>query len=185
MSMSKKLLVSGLSLFALTACGTKEDVSESEAWGKSSQITTVKGRISWCHDGDTCTATIDGTGQRLQLRLAGLDAPEVSGGSDGKGQPLGQKSRDFTFSKVKGKPVEIKLIEKDPYGRTVAEIFVGGQNVNMMNVEAGLAEAYKWATWKINKAAYRAAEGEAKKKKAGVWGLPDYQSPGDFRHGKE
>ena len=180
----KTFVATGVAALALslTACGTSQETSETDAAGAGSFTPmSVKGRITSCHDGDTCSAVVDGTRQRLQLRFAGVDAPEVSGGASGKGQPFGVKARDFLNSKVKGKRLEIRLIEKDMYGRTIAEVFADGQLVNLMLVQEGLAEAYKWAPNKINKKAYRDAEIQARNYRKGVWSQNDYLSPGDFR----
>ena len=58
---------------------------------------------------------------------------------------------------------------------------MGGKLVDILMVEAGYAEAYKWATGPINKQAYKSAEQTAKAAKRGIWSLSDYESPGDFR----
>jgi micrococcal nuclease len=141
---------------------------------------TFTGRVSSCHDGDTCV--VDRDGERVTLRFAGIDAPEVSGGPDNRGQPMGRDARDLLNDLVRGKTVKVRAIEPDPYGRTVAEVFVDTKLVNMVMVEKGMAEAYRWATNEIDKVAYRRAEERARDAERGVWSLDDYESPSDFRH---
>lgn len=175
----------GLALVALatlsTGCGTKQeektDASSAEAVGEAEE---VQGTVKTCHDGDTCNVVLD-DGEYLTVRLSGIDAPEVSGGDDGQGQPFGREARDFLRGLVKGKHVTVRKIDKDPYKRTIGEILVNGKLVDIQMVEAGFAEAYKWATGPINKQAYKAAEQSAKAAKKGIWSLEDYESPGDFR----
>jgi endonuclease YncB( thermonuclease family) len=183
-------VIAASSMLAVYGCGSAtgeqtEDMSDVEGYSYYSKFKpeVTYGKIRNCHDGDTCNAELD-DGSRINLRLAGIDAPEVSGGAGNKGQPLGREARDFTNSQVKGKRVRIHKIELDPYSRTVAEIFVGNKLINIQLVELGYAEAYKWATWKINKKAYRVAEGDAKQRHKGVWGRDDYESPGEFRKHK-
>ncbi len=181
----RKLLPSlalALVAYSATGCGTKEDsqdTSDSEAW-KSVKAEEVQGTVKYCHDGDTCQVRL-ADGANLTVRLGGIDAPEVSGGSSNKGQPFGRDARDFLSSLVKGKKVTVRKIELDPYGRTVGELFVNGKLVNIQLTEKGLAEAYKWATWKVNKKAYAKAEAAAKSQQLGIWSQESYVSPGKFR----
>jgi endonuclease YncB( thermonuclease family) len=172
----------------LTACGrAASDPAElaSRRSGPPSAKPTegprLAGTIVSCHDGDTCHLRLDGQ-KVMILRLAGIDAPEVMGGPDNKGQPFGQAARDFLVGQVKGKAVSVRAIELDPYGRTVAEIYDATGLVNLRLVQQGLAEAYRYATSRVDKAAYRAAEDTAKAAKLGVWSEgSSYVSPGDFR----
>lgn len=163
----------------LQACGAQESTSESEAMPVQAG-STVSGRVLTCHDGDTCNIMLTGQNRRFTVRLAGIDAPEVSGGESG-GQPLGKDSRGLLNGLVKGKDVKVRTVELDPYGRMVGEIYVGTKLVNMLIVEKGMAEAYRWADNRVNKKAYRDAEKRAKLARAGVWSLSQYESPGEFR----
>ena len=189
----------------LTGCGSGSSASDTEFWKKRktakaapAKVTvpetvvsdpassaklpfaTEDAYVNRCHDGDTCTITLT-SGAAMTIRLAGIDAPEVMGGVDGKGQPLGTDARDLLSSLVRGKNVQVREIEKDPYGRTVGEFYVNGELQNIKLVQAGLAEAYKWATNVVDKKAYAAAENAARSAKKGIWALGDYTSPSDFR----
>ena len=102
--------------------------------------------IKNCYDGDTCT-TIDGE----RIRLACIDTPEIKGK---KADPIPAKeARDFLNNLLVNKKVSIKRITKDRYGRTVAEIFVEGTNIQKLMVQNGFAKIYRkysfqcdWAT---------------------------------------
>ena len=103
--------------------------------------------IKGCYDGDTCTAM---TGEKI--RLACIDTPELKG-KDANKIPA-EKARDFLNQLVANKKVSIKRITKDRYGRTVAEIYKDGTNIQELIVKKGYGKIYKrysyqceWAKW--------------------------------------
>ena len=134
-------------------------------------------------DGDTITVNCDG--EKLKIRFCGIDAPEGS-------QELGSESKALLSKLVEGKQVFIRPIEKDRYGRTVAEVEVKGDRkgnngeyevllVNSEMVRAGLAYHYKqYSSNCIHKEAIASAEDFAKDKKLGVWS-GNYEKPWDYR----
>jgi endonuclease YncB( thermonuclease family) len=85
-------------------------VPDSEVW----RVAETKDAI---HDGDTMRLT-NGS-KELRIRLCGIDSPELS-------QPLGFAARDYLRSLVAKSDgtVYVTSIEKDRYGRTVAELLV-------------------------------------------------------------
>ena len=83
--------------------------------------------IRRCYDGDTCTTS---TGEKI--RLACIDTPEMRGK---RAQPeRARAARDHLQAMVVGKPVSLRRITSDRYGRTVGELFVGGMNVQQAMV---------------------------------------------------
>ena len=99
----------------------------------STQQTTI---IENCYDGDTCTTT-----EGEKIRLACIDTPELRGE---KADPIPAKAaRDYLNELVAGKEVEIRRITKDRYGRTVAELFQEGLNVQRLLVSKGYAQIYE------------------------------------------
>ena len=92
--------------------------------------------IKSCYDGDTCTAV---TGEKI--RLACIDSPELKG-KDANKIPA-EKARDFLNQLVANKKVSIKRITKDRYGRTVAEIYKDGTNIQELIVKKGYGKIYK------------------------------------------
>ena len=81
-------------------------------------------------DGDSLV--VDSGGYRVDVRLAGIDAPESS-------QPSGDEARSALSSLVAGKEVELRLVGGDAYRRVVAHILVDGVDVNAEMVRRGLA----------------------------------------------
>ena len=96
--------------------------------------------IKSCYDGDTCTA-IDGE----KIRLACIDTSELRG----KNSDLekGIEARDFLNQLVANKKVSIRRITKDRYGRTVAEIYKDGKNIQELIVNKGYGKIYKKYTY--------------------------------------
>ena len=100
--------------------------------------------ITKVYDGDTVTADVDlgfRTWRRGEsLRLFGIDAPELRGAS----RPDGLRSRDALRARVLGKEVVICTIKDrtGKYGRYLAEIYLGEENVNRWLVRQGFAVEY-------------------------------------------
>ena len=98
-------------------------------------LTSEKVVITSCYDGDTCTSS---TGEKI--RLACIDSPELRGEN---ADPIPAKAaRDHLSELVVGRKVTIRRITTDRYGRTVAEIFVDGSNVQQQLVASGHASIY-------------------------------------------
>tara|TARA_S200000501_G_scaffold252935_1_gene237007 strand:+ start:1192 stop:1575 length:384 start_codon:yes stop_codon:yes gene_type:complete len=92
--------------------------------------------IKSCYDGDTCTA-VDGE----KIRLACIDTPELKGKNANK--IAAEEARDFLNQLVANKKVSIKRMTKDRYGRTVAEIYKDGTNIQELIVNKGYGKIYK------------------------------------------
>ena len=91
--------------------------------------------IRSCYDDDTCRST---TGEKI--RLACIDTPELRGK---RAQPKRVRaSRDHFQAMVVGKPVSLRRITTDRYGRTVGELFVGGMNVQQAMVASRHAQIF-------------------------------------------
>jgi endonuclease YncB( thermonuclease family) len=128
-------------------------------------------------DGDSFTVRRGGEEQKI--RLCGVDAPE-------KTQPLGKEAKEKLQQLVdsaKGK-VAIVPVEKDRYGRTVAEVFLmtePEQSAQEELLTAGMVYVYpKYVDGCPNAMAFKAAEAIGKSQKVGVW-EKEYQRPWDYR----
>ena len=92
-------------------------------------------RIKSCWDGDTCTTT---TGEKI--RLACIDTPELRGR---KADPVpATAGRGYLRELVVDNSVGVRRVATDRYGRTVAELFVDGSNVQQQLVASGHADIY-------------------------------------------
>ena len=99
------------------------------------------------------------------------------------GQPFSQQSTKHLAGLVLNKIVDIKSHGPDRYGRTLGEVFLDGNNINLEMVKSGLAEVYRGTPAKgQNMEPYWKAEEEAKRAGKGMWVLGDkYVSPREWR----
>ena len=82
-------------------------------------MTKKKETVTRVFDGDTFLTK----SRKHAVRLANVNAPE-------KGKPSGTKATQELRNLIKGKPVEVIPVARDPYGRTVAKVKVEGKSVN-------------------------------------------------------
>ena len=59
------------------------------------------------------------------------------------GQPFSQQSTKHLAGLVLNKVVDVKSHGPDRYGRTLGEVFLDGNNINLEMVKSGLAEVYR------------------------------------------
>ena len=122
-------------------------------------------------DGDTITVTHDG--QKIKIRLYGIDCPE------GK-QPYGDEAKAFTESLCSGRQVTLIVKDKDRYGRLVAEVVLSGGNVlNHEIVRAGYGWWYR--KYAPDDQTLKALEAEARAAGRGLWADPNPIAPWDWR----
>lgn len=140
---------------------------------------TLRGRVVSVADGDTVTVS-DGRHVAHIIRLAGIDAPE-------KAQAYGKLSRQNLVRQVAGQTVEVEWRKTDKYGRQVGTIWLGGVDVNLAQVEAGLAwhyKAYADEQSADDRQHYAQAEDHARRRHIGLWRDTDPTPPWDFRQAR-
>lgn len=145
-------------------------------WSISASAATLVGQVVGVTDGDTVTV-LDEQKQQHKVRLAGIDAPE-------KRQPFGQRSKKALSDSVFGKAVSIEWEKLDRYGRIVGKIIVDAKDVNLSQVEAGLAwwyQRYSAEQSVADQRLYALAEDEAKRERLGLWKETEPVAPWDFR----
>jgi endonuclease YncB( thermonuclease family) len=105
--------------------------------GMAAPAATTTARVVRVVDGDTVVVTdlqvanyIDS--MNVRVRLHGIDAPEC-------GMPFGPEAQQFLEHLTLGKSVLLVSEGQDRYRRTVATLSVGGQDVGLAMLEAGLA----------------------------------------------
>jgi len=121
--------------------------------------------VTSIYDGDTMRVTLDlgfDTYRHVNLRLAGLDAPEVTGESKDAGRAV----RDWVSRQIgKAKQVTVESTEVDKYGRCLAVVYVDGRSLNDLLVNGGMALAYsggdRAGTWTASKLASARAWAES------------------------
>ncbi len=125
-------------------------------------------------DGDTIRIK-DKTNTKVTIRLACIDAPETRQGMSDKW------STQMLKGMIEGKPKSLQTKVKDPYGRTVGEIYVGSTNVNLQMVRQGAAFTYRQYLKQCDLDAYLKAEAMAKREKQGVWAPYQTQLSWEYR----
>ena len=90
-------------------------------------------------DGDTIDVSIDlgfKISHRIRLRLAGIDAAEVS-------SERGKVTRDMLRATLDGRRVKITTYSPDKYGRYLAEVWVESEvSINRQLIDNGVVKAY-------------------------------------------
>jgi micrococcal nuclease len=130
---------------------------------------TYTGKCVGVHDGDTIS--VMKAGKAVKIRLEGIDCPEL-------GQDFGTRAKQFTSALVFGKDVEVKEYNRDIYRRTVARVYIGGQDVSLDLVKAGLAWHFKKYS---SDPVLSEAEEQARSQKVGLWSMPSPIPPWEFR----
>jgi micrococcal nuclease len=95
-------------------------------------------------DGDTIDVEIDlGFYMyfRTRLRLSGINTPELRD-KDPIVRNLAQVAKQFLVMKILDKQVIIHSYKKDKYGRFLAEVYLGDENINTTLLIEGLAVPY-------------------------------------------
>lgn len=133
------------------------------------------------YDGDTLRV-VRGD-EELKIRFCGIDAPELQ-------QPLGVESRDYLRSLINqgDSTIHVLPIEKDRYGRTVAELWIPIKpdfeqeiHLNTAMVEAGMAYHYeRYSGNCVSPENLDWAEEIARNEKLRVWN-GSHQKPWEWR----
>jgi endonuclease YncB( thermonuclease family) len=96
---------------------------------------SLSGIVIGVADGDTITV-LDDRLQQHKVRLAGIDAPE-------KGQDFGLRSKQNLSSMTYRMQAVVEGKKIDRYGRLVGKVLVGGMDVDLKQIEAGMAWFYR------------------------------------------
>lgn len=133
----------------------------------------IAGRVVGVTDGDTVTIRTEA--ETLKVRLTGIDTPE-------RGQPFGTKAKQALSGKVFGKDVTLNSSGKDRYGRTLGEIIVDGESVNVWLVRA--VWVWRYERYAPDDTQLRDAQQAAKRVKLGLWADANPVPPWEWRRSK-
>jgi endonuclease YncB( thermonuclease family) len=128
----------------------------------SAAIAAAPVTITGIIDGDTVRARV-ADGRQIKIRIYGIDAPE-------RRQPYGQRATQAIKSLISGKRIEMEVMDKDRYGRTVARLLANGQDVGGEMVAAGYAWVYpQFCRLLCICAEYESGEKSARDARLGLW----------------
>ena len=154
--MITKLTIVGFGLVLAGAAADQRGVSQTgrrDLVGR--QVNAVVTRVA---DADTLEATVAGESHPIRIRLEGIDAPE-------QGEVFSREAAAFLRTLVFDQRVRVLGRELDRYGRLVARVRKGDNDVSVRLVRAGLAcHAYAYD------AALAREEAQARAARAGFWG---------------
>lgn len=139
--------------------------------GSTAFADTLRGPVVGVKDGDTISVLI--AGKAIAVRLSDIDAPEL------KGQAFAASSKQSLSELVFNQQVELDIIGRDTYGRTIARVRRGDLDVNLEQVRRGYAWAYRKYT---RDPAILAAESNARLAAMGLWRDSEQTPPWEFRH---
>lgn len=121
-------------------------------------------------------------GKTITIRLGCIDSPELAQ------KPWGEQARNRLLLLLPpGIAVKVREIDRDRYGRTVAELYLGNRSVNLQMVEEGQAVVYRQylSGCAATKDQYLQAQTQAQQKRLGFWNQPSPFMPWDFRRTKD
>jgi micrococcal nuclease len=129
--------------------------------------------------GDGDTLRVQGQDGPVTIRVACVDAPESS---QAFGPEATLRLRQLLST---GQSVDVRAIERDRYGRTVAEIYSGGQSIGLQLVREGYAVVYEQyiSGCAVTADDYRQAESAARNAERNFWSQSNPTMPWDFRRG--
>ena len=141
------------------------------------QPQTIIGKVVGVSDGDTITV-LDEQKRQHKIRLEGIVAPESS-------QDFGSRSKQSLSDLVFGKTVTVTSWKKDKYGRTLGTVTLDGKDINLEQVQRGMAWSYRYSAVRPEEPTpEELAEEQARKEKRGLWADPAPIPPWEFRRGK-
>jgi endonuclease YncB( thermonuclease family) len=130
-----------------------------------------QGIVSHVTDGDTVWVRPDDGAPPQQVRIDGIDAPEIC-------QAFGRDSREALAHHLLRKHVTVLTRGEDDYRRTIARIHAGRSDVGKWMVTHGYAWSYRF---RRDLGPYRHEEARARSQRLGLWQQADPESPRDFR----
>ena len=126
-------------------------------------------------DGDTITVRDEK--QNYKVRLAGIDTPE-------KGQPFAKRAHQNLSNLAHEKQAIVDCYKTDQYKRKVCRVWVGGNDIALAQVQAGLAwhfKRFEKEQTASERVAYAQAEDEARLRKRELWQDTKPVPPWEYR----
>jgi endonuclease YncB( thermonuclease family) len=165
----KQIMLVTLMLWALTSGPSSATVQPC--------ANQIHGKVERVIDGDTFVMRTQ-AGDKMTLRLAGIDAPE-------KKMPFGNAAKAMLIKLLNQTTLAACPSKTDRYGRTIATVFSGGEDVNLALIKEGLAWHFKrYARDQPSDqvTAYADAEIKARSQVKGLWYGDSPIPPWDWRH---
>jgi endonuclease YncB( thermonuclease family) len=144
---------------------------DARAAGGSYHETVMTAQVTYITDGDTLWVRPLAGGAPFKVRLEGLDAPEIC-------QTWGPQSRVALQERLIRQSVVVVIHRYDDYGRAVAKIEFGGEDVAAWMVRQGHAWSYRY---RRSRGPFAVQEAQARRARRGLFAEAAPQYPRDFR----
>ncbi len=122
-------------------------------------------------DGDSVWVRPSWGGPAIQVRIQGIDAPEIC-------QSFGVHAQVALQHRLLRQPVTVQERGRDDYQRTLARLQWAGQDVGSWLVFSGLAWSYRY---RRNPGPYAGLQAQARQARRGLWGESRPIEPARFR----
>jgi endonuclease YncB( thermonuclease family) len=112
-------------------------------------LPVTQGKVVKVYDGDTITVAfyMNGTLYRTNVRLLGIDSPELKGSSEEE-KKMAVAARDALSAKILNEVVELRNTSTEKYGRLLAEVWLDGTNLSVWMLLNNYAVPYGGGTKK-------------------------------------
>jgi len=142
----------------------------------------LSGKVVQVADGDTFTLLV---GQRRErIRMASIDAPEITKDKQRPGQHMAQASRKALADLIAGKQLVLHCYERDHYDRSICDVPLSdGSTANQHQVSQGMA----WANMEGRGRFMRdpllpSLQEQARKAHKGLWNQAGQVPPWEWRY---
>ncbi len=134
----------------------------------------VFGTVTRVIDGDTIEVKSVGAREdNYRVRMWGIDAPESA-------QEYGREAADALRGKLENRPVSLMVAARDRYGRLVCKVYGDrDEDINLYMVASG--NAWYYEQYAPGEPALARAQGEAQRRRLGLWKSADPVPPWRFR----
>ena len=156
---------------------TPASIRQTTISSQTTSISQAAGSPTVLSIGDGDTLRVQAQGQTLTVRLACVDAPELN-------QPGGQAATTRLKQLLPtGQAIQLHVVDKDRYGRTVAEVYQGNESVNLRLVREGMVVVYRQylSGCAETRNQYLEAEQQAQQQSIGFWSQANPVMPWDWR----
>ncbi|MBT3635393.1 MAG: DUF4339 domain-containing protein [Opitutae bacterium] len=124
----------------------EEELEDSNPLATAGLFDITPEQVVEVYDGDTFKIDLQGVhplfGDKLSIRVKGIDTPEIRGTSD-EVKALAVQARELTENTLKAaEMIELRNPERGKYFRIVAEVWVDGKALAGMLKDKGLAKDY-------------------------------------------
>ena len=121
-------------------------------------------------DGDTIQVEMDG--EKVNIRMIGIDAPESTTARYGYVECFGKEASDHLKTTLNGESVSLEFDttqgQTDKYGRLLAYVFSNGKNINQQMIADGYAWEYTYDMPYKYKTQFQDAELDAEEVESGL-----------------